>query len=183
MKEATLARCVVRNDRRFQLMGVWIPIVSMLIFGFTFHPYSPYLSWVHHVLGLPPRDGSAKSHLVETVANSISTGSGLLLILMLVALTWKRWGHWSTTAVILVPMLFVQIATAVAILWRCLNLVGQAEAKWVTGDLVLEVESGWAGMYVWLALCGCLLAADVVRQFGAGRSNCADRGKPADSEQ
>jgi hypothetical protein len=162
-------------DRKFDYTGSWIPLVCFLVSGLAVFPESPYRSWVQHVLGVPHQGDSPSWHLAKRVATGISAGSGLLLILVLTAFTWRESRYWTAVGAFqALLVLMYPITYAVALLWRCLNLIDPTKADLLMRDNALEDRSFLVGFCSALAFGIFVSVVDVIRRLRLRRSNHAD---------
>jgi hypothetical protein len=172
------------TDRNLNWKGLWIPVVCYLIFVVAILPESPYRSWVQNVLGVPHDSDSAKAYLAKRVANGVSAGSGLLLILLLAAFTWRRWWYWTFMGVFPALMfLAYPIAYAVALLWRCLSLIDPAKAESLLGDNGLQDRTFWFGFRSALAFSMVWIVVAVTQRLRsrqpAGPGDATADGSPS----
>jgi len=161
--------------RKVDYKGLWIPVVCLLVSVLAVSPESPYRSWVQNVLGVPHHTDSPNWYLAKRVATGVSAGSGLLLIFLLAALTWKRWWYWTIMGVFpALSLLMYPVAYAVALLWRCLNLIDPIKANSLMHDDALEDRTFWVGFYSALAFGIFVFVSGVIRQLRLRQSDRAD---------
>ena len=134
--------------------GFWVVPVCQLISCMAILQ-SPFRALVGNVLGVPDHGDSPARYLQEYVADGVSAGAGLLLILALAAFTWRRNPYWTIIFAVFPAwwLLTPPIAYAVVILWRCLNLVGPSQAD----SLLREHE-----LVIWTHNVGCWSALALI---------------------
>jgi hypothetical protein len=165
---------------RLRLKGLWISPVCLLVSGLAVYRTSPFRAFVGHVLGLPDHSDKVIRYLQETVADGVSAGVALLLILVLVFLTWRRSPQWAITCGLLPSwaILAPVIAYAAAILWRSLKLVDpkQARSLFLDEELVISTHTGgmWSAVavmaFLWF-MWGLMWWFRKTRTDGAGRAS------------
>ena len=141
---------------------------------------SPFRVFVGNVLGVPDHGDSPTRYLQEYVADGVSSGIALLLILVLASLTWKRYPLWTLLTIFTTwVMLASPIAYAVALLWRSLNVVDAKQAESLLRDRSLEGWTHYAGFWSGVAVMTTL--SFVLWWFGKTRFGGESTTSPGDS--
>jgi len=123
--------------------GLWVLAVNLLIFYFVGSNLT-FQDYVSHTLGVPdvgsPGDDPPFSFLRQHFVQGVCAGAAVLLNLVLVALTWKRYQLFSGMALWMTWLwLMPPIVDALIIYWRCPHLLDARNAV-----------SGWNTFHEWL---------------------------------
>jgi hypothetical protein len=159
--------------------GVWVLIVSNLC-AIAALRGGPLNGFVAAASGVDREDGSALGYLRQYAADGASGAVALLVVCVIAATVWKRYSRWTAASFFTAwVMLTPQIFFALAILWRCLNLVSPTQASALLKDKTMQSSAMWTGYLLGVAL---LLALSIASWPSSRRPGTGDSAQ-ADSDQ